>query len=228
MIIALIVLVLIGAGLIFISPMLAMRPSKTGPISGTNIMAVNNGMVAVYLVKTDGGYIMIDSGPDAIKFEASLAGAGVKPDEIKWILLTHSDSDHTGALSLFPEAEIYMGRDELPLLDGTTKRSFRGGNKMPSGIRIDKINLLSDGQQVSFDRASIKCISAPGHTPGSMLYLLDEKYLFTGDAIRIGKNNKVHPFTMNSAQSMKTIDRLKETVNRSLIVLTSHYGIKTN
>ncbi|MDR1804022.1 MAG: MBL fold metallo-hydrolase [Treponema sp.] len=219
-------ILLIGAGLYYASPLLRMNPVKTGQISGTNIFAVKNAIVTVYLIKTDNGYILIDAGSNATQLKTSLDEAGVNIDDVKWILLTHSDSDHTAALTLFPNAAIYMSKDELPLINGTMKRFFFGGNKLPPGIDIVKITLLSDGQELSFGGTKVKCITAPGHTDGSMLYLADNRYLFTGDAFMVG-NGKigVHPFAKDKKLSVKTIERLRETIDSASIILTSHYGV---
>ena len=206
-----------------------MKPAKTGQIAGTNIYAVRNIIVGVYLIKTDSGYILIDAGLNKNRLKASLEKAGINNDDVKWILLTHSDSDHTAALNLFPNAEIHMSKDELPLINGTAKRNLFGGNRLPPGIDPDKITLLSDGQELLFSGVKVKCISAPGHTYGSMLYLFDNKYLFTGDALMISNGNiGVQPFSMDKELSRKTIEKLRETIESASIVLTSHYGLKEN
>jgi len=222
-----IIVLLIGICLYFISPLLAMRPVPTGRIAGTDIYAVRSSICNVYLIKTGAGFIMIDGGAGADAAESALKGIG-GIDEIKWIFLTHSDSDHTAGLSRFSSAVIHMAADEFPLINGIANRRPSGGNKMPAGTDIKKIVLLSDNQELLIDGVKLRCISAPGHTPGSMLYLLDDKYLFTGDAFRIdnGKTS-VHPFTMDRNLANATIGRLKEIVNNSLIVLTSHYGLLT-
>jgi len=223
------ILLLLGAGLYYASPLSKMNPAKTGQIPGTDIYAVRNAIVTVYLLKTDSGYILVDAGVDKNRLKASLDGLGVNIDDVKWILLTHSDSDHTAALNLFPDAAIHMGKDELSLLNGTVKRNIFGGNKMPSGIDIGKITLLSDGQELLFGGRKVKCISAPGHTNGSMLYLVDNCYLFTGDALMIKDGNiGVQPFSMDSELNRKTIDRLRDTIENSSFVFTSHYGFMKN
>jgi glyoxylase-like metal-dependent hydrolase (beta-lactamase superfamily II) len=227
-IVIVILVLLLGAGLYFASPLLKMKPVKTGLIPGTDIYAVRNAIVTVYLIKIDSGYILIDAGSNAAQLKTSLKEAGVNIDDVKWILLTHSDSDHTAALPLFPNAAIHMSKDELPLLNGTMKRNFFGGNKMPPGISIDKINLLSDGQELLFGGVKVKCISAPGHTNGSMLYLTANSYLFTGDALMIRNGNiGVQPFSMDQELNRKTIERLRDTIENSSFVFTSHYGVKT-
>jgi glyoxylase-like metal-dependent hydrolase (beta-lactamase superfamily II) len=206
-----------------------MKPVKTGLIPDTDIYAIRNAIVTVYLIKTDSGYILVDAGLNLAKLKNSLREAGINIDDVKWVLLTHSDSDHTAALTLFPGAAIHMGKDELPLVNGTVKRNIFGGNKMPPGIDVDKIILLSDGQELSFGGIKVKCISAPGHTNGSMLYLVDNRYLFAGDALMINNGNiGVQPFAMDKELNWKTIESLRGTIDSVYIVLTSHYGLMKN
>ena len=203
-----------------------MRPAETGQIPDTNIYAVKNFGNSVYLIKTDSGYIMIDAGLITKTIENSLKEADINVNDVKWIFLTHSDGDHTASLTLFPNANIYMSNDEFPLINGTMKRNFLGANIMPAGINIDKIIPLSNGQEFLFDGTKIKCILAQGHTIGSMMYLVDDRYLFTGDAFKIKKGNMyVHPYSMDVNLSKKTVERFRETVKNSQIVLTAHYGI---
>ena len=101
---------------------LSMKPSKTGQILSTNIYAIKNMINSVYFVKTKSGYIMVDAGLNTKKTAASLKEAGIDIIDVKWILITHSDMDHVGALPFFANAEIYMCKDELPLINGTVKR----------------------------------------------------------------------------------------------------------
>ncbi|MDA8104015.1 MAG: MBL fold metallo-hydrolase [Nitrospiraceae bacterium] len=42
---------------------------------------------------------------------------------------------------------------------------------------------LRDGDVVSFGRSRIETFVSPGHTPGSASFLLDRKFLFTGDTV---------------------------------------------
>ena len=227
-IIAGIFILLTGAGILYVYPMLSMNPAGTGQTAGENIYALKNHIVSVFLIKTNSGYIMIDAGTGAERLVTSLKDINIDANDVKWILLTHSDADHTAALALFPGAEIYMGKDELPLINGGAKRSFFGGNKMPPGVDINRILLLQDGQELSFGGAKIECIEAPGHTTGSMVYLLDGRYLFTGDAFKVNKNSVgVHPFTMDAALSKRTMEKLK-TIISSSVVLTGHYGYFEN
>ena len=168
---------------------------------------------------------MIDAGLNMKNIENSLKEENINTNDVKWIFLTHSDGDHVAGLSLFPNATIYMSKEELSLINGTMKRTFLGGNTMPSGVDINKIITLSNGQELLFGGIKVKCILAPGHTIGSMLYLIDDRYLFTGDAFKVkDKNISVHPYTMDKKLSKETIEKLRGTITDSQMVITAHYG----
>ena len=217
-------IVFVIISLFYYYPMLVMPSVETGKVTDTNIYTVN-AWSAVYCIKTDTGYLAIDAGLSSGKLQESLKNVGIDPNDVKWIFLTHSDGDHVAALSLFQNADIYMNEDELALINGTVKRTVFYGNSMPSGIDIDKIKLLADNQELLFDGTKIRCIKAPGHTIGSMVYLVDDKYLFTGDAFKI-KNGKtsVHPYSMDKELSKKTIEQLKKFID-TCSIMTSHYGL---
>ena len=46
--------------------------------------------------------------------------------------------------------------------------------------------LLRDGEIFQIGEIKIVCFVVPGHTWGHMVYLIDDKYLFTGDTIWFG------------------------------------------
>jgi len=226
LIVAAIFILLTGVGLYYYIPMFLMRPAEAGQINNTNISVVEDFGNSLFLIKAENGYILIDAGLDIKKIEKFFIKANINLNDVKWIFITHSDGDHVSALPLFPDANIYMSKDEMPLINGTAKRTIFGGNTMPRGINIEKIIPLSDGQEVNINGTRVRCIASPGHTPGSMSYLVDGKYLFTGDAFKV-KNGKIsmHPYTMDVKLAKKTIELFRGIIDYSQLVITSHYGI---
>jgi len=211
--------------LVNIGPFMSMSPADTGRINDTGIIAIKNGIVTVYLIESNEGYALIDAGVSSGGIEAAMAEARVDPAEVKYVFLTHSDGDHVASLPLFANAAIYMSEDEKQLLDGRTHRSGNSGNSLPAGVELNDIVLLADGQEVQVGERVIQGVKAPGHTPGSMLYIADGKYVFSGDAFKIAGNTmSVHPFTMDEDTSKATMQRLYNDIIDTELTLTAHYG----
>lgn len=224
--ILIIILLAAGAALSFVYPMLAMKPAGTGQIPDTEIYAVRNQINNLYFLKGEDGYILIDCGTNANAVETSLKELSIAAAEVKYVLLTHSDYDHVGALGLFADAQIYISEDEVQMLDGTTERNPKHYNKLPGNVELNSMIALKDGQEIQLDEFIVTCIKTPGHTPGSMSYLIGEQYLFTGDAVQI-KDNKmmVHPYTMDRSAAENSILIVDENRGNSQFVLTAHYGV---
>ena len=210
-----------GIALYFTYPLMAMKPVETGrvPGAGLPITALRSGRGALYFVDTGEGVFLVDTGTNADKVSASMAALGIDPADVKWILLTHADYDHVDALPLFPNAEIHMGEAELGLVR-------IGKKKLPAGIDPDAVRPLKDGQALRFGGVRVQCIAAPGHTAGSTVYLVNESFLFTGDAFQY-KNGQmsVHPYTKDKALAKASIEKIKGFAD-GVTILTSHYGVQ--
>ena len=210
------------------SPRDAMRPAETGQIKDTKFFAVNNSFVSVYLVKTNNGYILFDTGIDPVHLEGQFNELNIDTDEVRWIFLTHTDRDHVASLSLFPNALIYINIEEKQLLDGTTNRNDSGGNtlQLATNKSLNDVNFFKNNQKFTFEGTTVKCVNMPGHTPGSTLFLIDKQYLITGDAFSyIDGKIGVHPFTMDEKLAEKSIKKKNKFINKSKAVMTGHYGI---
>lgn len=211
-------------GLYAVLPFLSMAPVETGVVEGTGIIAVKNAKNNVYLLPCENGYLMIDAGSDADGIQKSLASLSINLEAVSAVFLTHTDYDHVASLGIFPNAIIYLNIAEKQMIDGTTRRNSAMTNSLPVKD-AERIMFLTDGESINADGHSITCIAAPGHTPGSMMYLADGKYLFTGDAFKVTNGNiSVHPFTMDAETAAKTISTLRPVFDNCSIVFTGHYG----
>jgi hydroxyacylglutathione hydrolase len=210
----LVLLIIFGAGyFIMMKTVISkMAPAETGKITG-NVYAIRDSFVNVYVIGSDSGYIMIDAGNDSETIKAGLAALNIDPSRVRAIFLTHSDG-------------VYLSRQEEQMINGETGRFLIFGTY----IKTDKYNLVDEGQVLQFPGISIMGIQSPGHTPGSMCYLVNDKYLFTGDVLSL-KDGKVAEFSkfinMDTKTDRKSIDKL---IHLQVVeyIFTSHYGVSEN
>jgi glyoxylase-like metal-dependent hydrolase (beta-lactamase superfamily II) len=94
-------------------------------IQGTSEIAdgfyiLNFGFVCGYLLDAGSSAVAFDTGMAPGKAIAESRKLKADPARVRHVLLTHSDRDHVGGLPAFPNAKVYLPRDELTMLD----RSF--------------------------------------------------------------------------------------------------------
>ena len=133
-------------------------------------------------------YILLDVGgfnTRQLLFK-SLERLGIEPKHISKILITHLHFDHCMNLELFPRATVYISKKELDYIYSGTPMA-RGDIFIPkpyidSILKTVNVVEISGGAKVHED---IVAVELPGHTPGSMGYLVaSTKTIFVGDAIK--------------------------------------------
>lgn len=199
-----------------------MTPIETGEIID-GVYAINSkGFVNMYLIEDGDNYIAIDAANSEKDVRKELGKLNISPDAVSAVFLTHTDGDHVGAVGLFKYAKIYLASEEEQMINGKTARAML---IMKNKLGTD-YTLLSDNQEFEIYGLSIKCILTPGHTPGSMSYVINDKYLFTGDtlSLREGQVELGSKFyNMDSETEKGSIQKLSSLENVEYI-FTSHYG----
>ena len=117
---------------------------------------------------------------------------GRREDELRHILITHSHPDHTGmtsALAKATGASIVVHRsDTVRLKQNRLALGYSGlfgrvASPLPIFSRVGVDTLVEDGDLLPI-HGGIRIIHTPGHTRGSVCFLLEEsKALFSGDTI---------------------------------------------
>lgn len=196
------------------------------------IRTVNLGMVNAYLLKARDGFVLIDTGLPIQwpLLDSQLAAAGCVPGNLKLVIITHGDWDHTGSVVRVrekynvkvamhagdvPQVEngVMLKRKVKPLIYGLMfkfrmlmmklKRSKRSFPKFKPDI------LLSDGQSLAQYGLAAKVIHTPGHTPGSLSVLTDDGNLFAGDLFTNRKKPAEANIIQNGSQLKSSLDKLK-------------------
>jgi hydroxyacylglutathione hydrolase len=135
-----------------------------------------------YIVSNQSGQaILIDPGSDSHGICNLLQTLAVFPAAI---LNTHAHFDHIGAVVELIEKfeiEFYLhSNDEQLLLRANLYRLAFGGK---SDIRIPSAFLdLDIHKNISIHGIEVEVLHTPGHTPGSVTFLIDG-HLFTGDLL---------------------------------------------
>jgi len=204
----------------------SMKSLETGEVL-SNVYAINNSYVNMYLLKSGDAYIAFDAGANMKTTQSDLTALDIKESDITAVFLTHTDYDHVAALPYFSSAAIYMAQSNKVFIEASPGRS-----KNFVGMEID-YKTLSEGEIVSVADVDIQCIFTPGHTDGSACYIVDGKYLFAGDNFSL-KNGKAalfnHVFNMNDEEQGQSIHKLAQLQELDTVVaiFTMHYGYTTD
>ena len=144
------------------------KPLQTGWID-EHVACVREWVANIFFYRKGDTTLMFDAGYNYDRLEEKMGWLGIDPKSIRQIFITHQDTDHVGAVEadspgLFRDAVLYVGETEN---------------------RNEQV-LLKDGDVLDIDGIRVECFLVPGHTWGHMVYLVDDKYLFTGDTIWFG------------------------------------------
>lgn len=123
----------------------------------------------IVVCRATGDSVVVDAPGDADKVLKRLAGT--KP---KYIVLTHTHIDHIGAL------EELKARLKVPV-------ALHPEDAVRLSLRPDME--LKDGDTIEVGKLKFKVLHTPGHTPGSLCFLVG-KYLISGDTIFPGGPGK--------------------------------------
>lgn len=217
------VLVLAWGGLFLYIQSLASKftPVETGKVVD-DIFVIGDDYANCFIIQDGAQYIVIDCGIDKANVAAQMKKLGINPQDVTAVFLTHTDGDHVGALGLFDRAKLYMSKAEEQMINGKKAKFLWFGNSLS---RTDYI-LLEDRQTVQTGNLKIEGILAPGHTGGMMAYLINDKYLFTGDILSL-EDGKIAPiptfFDMDSKQAAKSMEIIRH-IPAAEYIFTAHWG----
>ncbi len=174
-------------------PVPPLRMSPVTLVSGVHLLG---GLVpsAAYVVETSSGLVSIDSGltADPIRFKQQMASLGLDWKRVRAVLLTHVHGDHTGGaeyLRTNAEAKVYAGQGDADVLRaGGPRDAFFSIFDMPNySLHATTVDVELKGDEVlDFGDVRFRVLATPGHTPGSICYLMERgslRVLFAGDVI---------------------------------------------
>jgi hydroxyacylglutathione hydrolase len=192
-----------------------------------NLLLRNSGGVNCYLVKTSPGFILIDTGfhDRRVALVKELETAGCKPGDLRLIVITHRDLDHTGNCAYLREkfrAKIAIHRDESEAVKSGNMDLNRNNRKgriariLLSFISLYRISdrfepdvYLEEGCDLSGYGLNAKILHLPGHSKGSIGILTASGDLFCGDLLwNMGKPSP-KPNIDNLAELRASIEKVR-------------------
>lgn len=190
------------------------EPDESRAILSTNCRPARRTAVNTFLIQSAGRTALMETGcgdylqPTAGRQQANLAAAGVTPEDIEAVLLTHMHPDHSAGLTeratgkaIFANAELVVHADEPVhwLDDANMARAgererlmyFQCAREQIAPYQ-DRMRLFTGGEVFP----GVTALPRPGHTPGHTTYLIssgNDQLLIWGDTVHVPEVQTARP-----------------------------------
>lgn len=210
----------------------------------SDVFAMRGLMVPIvyscYLVRHGSDYLVWDTGhaPTAgavapkVNLTDQLAQLGVKPEQVRFVGISHYHPDHTGQVNLLLQATLLIGKGDWDVIASPQPPSNAPAGPFRHWLGgAGKVEPLVQDKDV-FGDGSVVILATPGHTPGhrSLLVRLAQTgaVLITGDLAHFRENYDslgVPPFNTGRADTLASLDRFKKiAANLNATVIIQHDG----
>ena len=139
-----------------------------------NLYAVGTAGLGVFLITTEEGHILINTGMEDSTplIRENIESVGYRLEDVRVLLTMQAHWDHTAALAEIKEitgAEMWATAGDGGVLeDGGFSDPHFGGRESFRPIEVDRI--ISDGEIIELGDIHLRVHHHPGHTEGSSSY----------------------------------------------------------
>ncbi|MDR2442487.1 MAG: MBL fold metallo-hydrolase [Deltaproteobacteria bacterium] len=191
--------------------------------------------VNAFVVDLPSGKVLVDTGNGpAANLMKNLAAAGIAPEDIKVVLLTHYHGDHIRGLideagkAAFPNATVYGSIAEDKYWLGSENRGEEAQKCLSPYESSERYKLFSPGSEVL---PGVQVVELYGHTPGHVGFLFeggDEDFLAWGDVVHIAYVQFKYPeatmrYDVDKSKGVEVRKRIfAQTAEKSLVVAGAH------
>ncbi|MGB6247998.1 MAG: N-acyl homoserine lactonase family protein [Terriglobales bacterium] len=200
----------------------------------------------IWLIRGNGRNILLDSGfyhdrffkdwhvTDFTKPSDTLKRLGLKPEDITDLIISHMHWDHADGMDLFPNARIWIQKDELEYYAGEAWQSkdTHGGIDEEDVLTLIKLNTQGKVTLVNGDAKEIipgvTCYTGGKHTYQSQyvgVQTNEGTFVLASDNMYLYENLERHvpiAATLNAASNLQAQDRMKQIAARSGFIIPGH------
>jgi len=217
----------------------------SGLVAGADPSRKMDIAMMVWLIKGGGRNILFDSGfyrekfltqwkpVDFAKPSDAVARAGVKPDQITDVIISHIHWDHADGADLFPKAKIWIQKDELEYYADLAAKGGRRNAADPDDLAmLQKLNAEGRVALVNGDAQEIlpgiTCYTGGKHTYASQFLGVTTAagiVVLASDNAYLYENLEKHlPIaqTLDAASNLRAQDRMKELAANSKLIIPGH------
>lgn len=199
--------------------------------------------INAYVVKTPSHTVLVDSGKgtdDALIMQ--MEKAGISPDDIDLVLLTHGHYDHVGGLvkdgkAVFGKARVMMsdkeaagyGTDAIDRMPPDVRKYFIPGNTVIA-VYKGRFSTFVPGSVIV---EGITSVDLSGHTPGHSGFMIESRgksLLIVGDFMHISALQLAHPeyslvYDSDISKAADTRKKLLKMVSgNETLIAASHFA----
>jgi glyoxylase-like metal-dependent hydrolase (beta-lactamase superfamily II) len=200
----------------------------------------------IWLVRGNGKNILVDTGfyrpqffkdwnvKDFTKPSEMLQRVGLKPEDITDVIITHLHWDHADGLDLFPNAKIWIQKDELQYYAGEAWQSRRthGGIDPEDVLALVKLNTQGRVGLVNGDAQEIlpgiTCYTGGKHTYASQYVGVSTAggtVVLASDNMYLYENLEKHvpiAATLDADSNLRAQDRMKQLAANPKLIIPGH------
>jgi glyoxylase-like metal-dependent hydrolase (beta-lactamase superfamily II) len=217
----------------------------SGLVAGADPSRKMDIAMMVWLIKGGGHNILFDSGfyrdqfmrqwkpVDYAKPSDAVARAGVKPEDITDVIISHIHWDHADGFDLVPKAKIWIQKDEIEYYAGSAwngrKRSAADPDDILGLVKLNtegRVALVNgDAQEIL---PGITCYTGGKHTYASQFLGVTTATgiaVLASDNAYLYENLEKHvPIaqTLDAASNLRAQDRMKQLATNPKLIIPGH------
>jgi glyoxylase-like metal-dependent hydrolase (beta-lactamase superfamily II) len=200
----------------------------------------------VWLIRGNGKNVLFDAGfyreqffkqwhvNDFMKPSDAVKRAGVAPEEVTDVIISHMHWDHADGMDLFPKARIWLQKEELEYYAGSAWQSRRthGGidpDDVLAAVRLNtagRVGLVNgDGQEVL---PGITAYTGGKHTYASQFIAVNTAagtVVLASDNMYLYENLERHApiaATLDAESNLRAQDRMKQLASKPELIIPGH------